>query len=145
MNHSLVGAKTQLVKQLVYFDEEMSHFLDLYTPVNNNERSKTEQQLLKYTSSLNRILNEFNEDTLHSQALIGSKVKVRYLEDNEEDDYTIVFPSNADPNLNRISFLSPIGSRLLMSAPDEQYSIETPSGVIHVKIEGISYMNYGEI
>ncbi|WP_409346465.1 GreA/GreB family elongation factor [Paenibacillus sp. MBLB4367] len=145
MNHSLTGAKTQLIKQLVYFDEEVSHFLDLYIPVNGSERTKTEQLLVKYAAALNGLLPSFSEETLHSIALIGSKVQIRYLDDNEVDEYVIVFPSNADPNRNRISFLSPIGSHLLLGAADERHAIETPSGLLQVKIESIRYMNFGEI
>ncbi|MVO98072.1 GreA/GreB family elongation factor [Paenibacillus lutrae] len=144
MNHSLLGARTQLIQQLVYFDEELTTFLEAYTPNQSKIRSTTRQHLMDYCLELTRLMQEFKEEILHSRVLIGSRVLVRYMDDQETDSYTIVFPSKADPNINYISFLSPIGSCLLLGDVGKVCSIETPSGISVMKIEKIEFRNAGD-
>ncbi|GGD97962.1 GreA/GreB family elongation factor [Paenibacillus nasutitermitis] len=147
MSHSLLhqDVKLQLVSQLVYFDEEKTRFLDHYFPDHGRERNKVEQVLFVYSSVLEKIVNDFNETTLHSSVIIGSRVKLRYLDDDYEESYTIVFPQQTDAGQNRISFLSPIGMQLLMTKKGETYGLIVPSGEIKVKIEEVAYDNCGQI
>ena len=147
MNHSisLTGSRTQLVSQLVYFDDEKTHFLDHYYPQYGQERIKIDQTLSAYAATLESILAEFNEDRLSSTVLIGSQVKLCYIEDDFTEDYTIVFPNQADPNVNRISFLSPLGFQLLMKKKNELHRLKVPSGELQVRVEDVKYMNRGDL
>ncbi|MEK3719421.1 GreA/GreB family elongation factor [Paenibacillus sp. FSL H8-0034] len=147
MNRSplLVGSRLQLINQLVYFDEEKINFLNHYFPENNHKRSAFERILSDYTSTLEKIVADLNEDRLNSVALIGSRLELRYVNDDWIESFTIVFPQHADPNHNLISFLSPMGIQLLMSQINETYQLAIPSGVISVKVEGIKYVNSGDI
>lgn len=144
-NHSLNGAREQLVRQLVYFDEEKSGFMDLYYPQHGTERSKLDSTLTRYTASLEKCLQQLNEADLHSIALIGSRVKIAYEDDGAEEAYTIVHPSKADPDRGKISFLSPVGERLLLGHKDGRYSINSPSGSYEIRIIDVQYVNQGEI
>ncbi|MCU6797074.1 GreA/GreB family elongation factor [Paenibacillus sp. WQ 127069] len=147
MNRSplLVGSRLQLINQLVYFDEEKTNFLNHYFPENNHKRSAFERILSDYTSTLEKIVADLNEDRLNSVALIGSRLELRYVNDDWIESFTIVFPQHADPNHNLISFLSPMGIQLLMSQINETYQLAVPSGVISVKVEDIKYVNSGDI
>jgi len=147
MNHSTIlqGSNTQLVNQLVFFDEERQFFLKNYISDDSNERNKVDQVLCMYTSSLENIIAEGNPESLNSRVLIGSQVTLQYQDDGYEEQYTIVFPHLTDSSKNWISFLSPIGLQLLTTTLDELYEFVVPSGPIKVRIKEIKYMNFGEI
>ncbi|WP_240633066.1 GreA/GreB family elongation factor [Paenibacillus montanisoli] len=85
------------------------------------------------------IVSNINETTLHSTVLIGSRVKLRYEDDDSCESYTVVFPNEAQPELNRISFLSPIGRKLLLSKVMQSHELDIPLGVIKINIEGIQF------
>jgi transcription elongation factor GreA len=149
MNHSNIlqnqRFNIQLVNQLVFFDDEKNFFLMQYLPDDSNEQKKVEQVLSVYTTSLEKIIKDGNEESLNSMVLIGSQVTLRYEDDGFEEQFTIVFPQKADPSKNWISFLSPIGLQLLMTRVNESYGFVVPSGILGVKIQEIKYMNYGHL
>ncbi len=147
MNHSAIlqGSNTQLVNQLVFFDEEKQFFLKKYIPDDSKERNKVDQVLCMYTVSLENIIAEGSHESLDSKVLIGSQVTLQYQDDGYEEQYRVVFPQLTDPSKNWISFLSPIGLQLLMTTMDELYEFVVPSGPIEVRIKEIKYMNSGEI
>lgn len=147
MNHSIIlqGSNTQLVNQLVFFDEEKQSFLKRYIMDDLKERKRLDQLLTMYTASLENIISKCSQESLNSMVLIGSEVTLCYEEDGYEEQYTVVFPHMTDPSKNWISFLSPIGLQLLMTEMDKSYEFIVPSGTMKVKIIDIKYMNYGDI
>lgn len=146
MNHSTIlqGSNTQLVNQLVFFDEEKQSFLKRYIPNDLKERIRMDQVLSMYTTSLESIIPKGSQASLNSMVLIGSQVTLCYEEDGYEDQYTVVFPHMTDPSKNWISFLSPIGLQLLMTKMDNSYEFIVPSGTMKVRIKDIKFMNYGD-
>lgn len=78
------------------------------------------------------------EDTNTDSVTIGSRVRVKDYEFNEEVEYSIVGSTEADPMQMRISDESPIGKALLGKRKGEVFLIETPSGDVKVKILSIS-------
>lgn len=147
MNHSLIyeGSRTQLVQQLIYFDEEKITFLNQYFPERSKQRSHAETLLTQYCSELEQLLSHFNGEQLNSLVLIGSQLQLRYLDDNTTDTYTIVFPNQTDPNDSKISMLSPIGIQLLMAQLGSTCQLAIPSGELSVQIESIKFVNSGEV
>lgn len=147
MNHSLIyeGSRTQLVQQLIYFDEEKIAFLNQYFPDLSKQRRHAEQLLSRYCAMLEQLLSNFNGDALNTQVLIGSQLQLRYLDDNTTDTYTIVFPHQAEPNDYKISMLSPIGIQLLLAELGSTCQLAIPSGELSVMIESIKYVNMGEV
>lgn len=147
MSHSLAlsGSRAQLISQLIYLNDEKTHFLDQYCPRYGHERNKIDQTLTAYASVLESILANFSEESLASAVLIGSQVKLYYVEEAFAESYMIVFPHQADANENKISFLSPIGSQLLMKKQNETYEMNVPSGTMPVKVMEIQYMNRGDL
>ncbi len=59
---------------------------------------------------------------------IGSKVKIKDLEFDEEMEYTIVGSAEADPFKGRISNVSPLGEALLGKKLGEIIEVESPVG-----------------
>ena len=59
---------------------------------------------------------------------IGSKVKIKDLEFDEEMEYTIVGSAEADPFKGRISNVSPLGEALLGKKLGAIIEVESPMG-----------------
>ena len=147
MNHSLAlhGCRSQLVKQLVYFDEEKINFLDQYVPNNHPKRAAVERMLANYTQAVGEILADFSAERVHSVALIGSRLELQYEDDDAPESFTIVFPHKANPDQNLVSFLSPLGFQLLLAKPGQTCRLEIPSGHLTVCVRKIRYVNSGDV
>jgi len=65
---------------------------------------------------------------------VGSKVRVLDLEYKEEDVYTVVGATEADPAKLYVSTESPIGSALMGAKPGDVVSANTPAGVLNLKV-----------
>ena len=68
---------------------------------------------------------------------LGSKVKIEYVGEDEEDEYEIVGSLEADPFDNKVSDESPIGKGLLGAKVGDVVSIESPNGSYEVKVISI--------
>ncbi|MBT2291235.1 GreA/GreB family elongation factor [Paenibacillus albidus] len=147
MNHSTLkqDSRTQLIRQLVYFDEEKTGFLTHYFPEPGKQRAAAEELLNRYCSALEERLADFQEDQLDNQVLIGSELQLRYLDDDALDTYTLVFPESAKPEENKVSLLSPVGMQLLLAEPGRTYELQVPSGQLSVQIESCRFINGGEV
>ncbi|OBZ08779.1 hypothetical protein A8L34_21705 [Bacillus sp. FJAT-27264] len=147
MNHSLLyqGSRTQLVGQLLYFDEEKLGFLNQYFPERSKQRITAEALLSRYCAILEQLLADFSEERLNSMVLIGSQLTLRYVDDGETDVYTIVFPNLAEPSDSKVSILSPVGMQLLLAEVGSTQRLKVPSGELDVVIESIKFVNSGEV
>jgi len=65
---------------------------------------------------------------------IGCKVVIRFVGDDEEEEYKIVGTVEADPMNNRISNESPVGKAILGHHAGDIVDIETPQGKIQYEI-----------
>lgn len=69
---------------------------------------------------------------------LGSAVVVKDLETGDEDEYTIVGTTEADPFENRISNESPVGAAILGQKVNTVVQVNTPVGELSYKIIKIS-------
>ena len=65
---------------------------------------------------------------------VGTAVRVRYVEDGDEEEYTIVGARESDPMNNRISNECPVGSALLGHRTVEVVTVEAPDGPMQLEI-----------
>ena len=65
---------------------------------------------------------------------IGSVVKIKYVEDNETEEFTIVGSKEADPFENRISNESPIALAILGKKAKDKVLVDSPNGKYEVEI-----------
>lgn len=68
---------------------------------------------------------------------VGTVVKVLDMEFDEEDEYTLVGYTEADPMKLFVSSESPIGEALLGAHVDEIVEAKTPGGIVKLKILSI--------
>ncbi len=69
-----------------------------------------------------------------SKINVGCKVKILYVEDGEEDEYTIVGSLEADPFENKISNESPIGAAIIGAKVGDTVSVSANGSSYDVKI-----------
>ena len=65
---------------------------------------------------------------------IGSSVTIKGIEDDEEETYTIVGATEADPFDSKISNESPIGKALLSKQRGDSIKVSTPSGMVEYEV-----------
>ena len=65
---------------------------------------------------------------------IGAKVTIRFVGDDEEEEYKIVGTVEADPMNNRISNESPVGKAIIGHRAGDIVDVESPSGTIQYEI-----------
>lgn len=68
------------------------------------------------------------ESTSKTKVGLGSKVKLKNLTLDQEQDYEVVSPTEADPQAGKISNMSPIGLALANKRIGEEFKFSTPNG-----------------
>ena len=97
-----------------------------------NEQAQIEariQQLEKMLENVS-IITEVNTDTVS----IGNTVSIKYVDDDEEDEYKIVGSQEADPFESKISNESPIAQALFNHKVGDIVTVNSPNGNYEVEI-----------
>ena len=80
------------------------------------------------------IIQNINTDVVS----LGTKVTIEYVDDNEQEEYSIVGSKEADPFANKISNESPIAKAIMGSKVGAIVSVDSPNGKYDVKIVAIA-------
>ncbi len=101
-----------------------------------DEQAKIEARIqeLEYMLEHAKIIEKKSGDVV----TVGTTVTVKYVDDDEEEEYSIVGSMEADPFLNKISNESPIGKAIMNRKVGEVISVESPNGSYDVKIVKIA-------
>ena len=97
-----------------------------------NEQAQIEariQQLEKMLENVS-IISEVSKDTVG----IGNTVSIKYVDDDEEEEYKIVGSQEADPFESKISNESPIAKALFEHKVGDVVTVESPNGSYEVEI-----------
>ena len=65
---------------------------------------------------------------------LGTTVKIKYVDDDEVEEYRIVGSKEADPSNNKISNESPLAKSIMNAKAGEVRSVESPNGKYDVQI-----------
>ena len=77
------------------------------------------------------------EDVGTDKVRIGNTVAIKYVDDDEEDEYKIVGSQEADPFESKISNESPIAQALFDHKVGDIVTVESPNGSYEVEIINI--------
>ena len=105
-----------------------------------DEQAALEAKIAKKKDMLKRAKVILPEDVDLDRVNVGSKVKIRDLDHDEEFSYTIVGAAYADPARNRISYRSPVGEALYGKTVGEEVDVNLPAGVVTYRIEDIKWV-----
>ena len=103
-----------------------------------NEQAQNEARILELQALIDNalIIDETKIDS--SVVSIGSTVTVYDYEFEEEVEYSIVGSNEVDPLAGKISDQSPIGHALMSKAAGAEVSVDTPSGVVKLKVLNVT-------
>ena len=88
---------------------------------------------LEYIVDNATIIEEGKKDKVS----IGSTVEIKYIDDDEIEEYSIVGSTEADPFENKISNESPIAIGIMGKKKGEKVTIESPNGSYEIEIVSI--------
>lgn len=102
-----------------------------------NSQAENEIKIVNLETKLRyaKIIDESEIDTKSVQ--VGNTVRIKDLEFNEEEEYTIVGSTEVDLSLNRISNESPIGSALIGAKKGQEIEVKVPVGIVKYKVISI--------
>lgn len=92
-------------------------------------RIKTLEKMLENVS----IINETSKDKVS----LGSTVAIKYVDDDEDDEYKIVGSQEANPFESKISNESPIAKALLNHKVGDVVNVDSPNGTYQIEITEI--------
>lgn len=80
-----------------------------------------------------------DEDEVNTESVgIGSKVRIQEVGSDEEEEYTMVGSTEANPMKQRISNESPVGMALVGRKVGDEVEASVPNGTVRYVIKGIS-------
>ena len=68
---------------------------------------------------------------------LGTTVKIKYVDDDEIEEYRIVGSKEADPSNNKISNESPLGAALIGKKKGDTVKVEAPVGEIEYTVVSV--------
>lgn len=103
-----------------------------------NEQSRLEAEIVELENAIRIAIVIDDENVSTDSVNVGTTVKVLYVEEGDEEVYSIVGARESDPMSNRISNECPIGAALLGHKEGDTVYVDAPDGSIVLKILEIS-------
>jgi regulator of nucleoside diphosphate kinase len=91
------------------------------------------------TEELHRAVIVDPRDVPSDVITMNSRAEMRDLESGETVDFTLVFPSEANIDEEKISVLAPIGAGMLGYRVGDQFEWKVPSGLRRIKVTKMHY------
>jgi len=102
------------------------------------EQQHLEMRISKVEEMLSRAQLIESSELPNDKVYILSVVKLKDLRTNEEVEYRLVSPEEADFEKNKIAVTSPIGKALMGRKEGETIEIKAPAGVLKYKILSVT-------
>ena len=100
-----------------------------------NEQAVLEDRIKRIEKMLENY--EIIDETSKDKVGLGCTVCIKYIDDDETDEYMIVGSQEADPFASKISNESPIALALMNHKAGERVTVESPNGSYEVEITEI--------
>jgi len=136
MSHSAADVlKERLRGQLVYFEEKSQEILNGFERI--AERAVIKELMARYCREAERLVRGTGSESPDRLVWIGSKVTVCHEDDQTEECFTVVLPEEVAPDEGKISFLSPIGQKLLLCREGSKSEIDSPAGKYWITVKSV--------
>ena len=99
-----------------------------------NEQATLESEIAELEATIRTAIVLSDENFSTDRVNVGVHVRVRYLDDDSEEEYALVGALESDPMANRISNECPIGAALLGKQVGDLVDVEAPDGVIKLEV-----------
>lgn len=101
-----------------------------------NEQAQVEGRIAELERMLENAI--IIKDVSTDKVSIGTTVTIKYIDDNEEEEYAIVGSKEADPFENKISNESPIAKAIMGLKVGDKVTVDSPNGQYDVEIVKIA-------
>lgn len=101
------------------------------------ERGINESRI-RYLEKMIKTATVIKDETSKDEVGLGKKVSVKFLDEDEVEEFTIVTTVETDLKNNMISIESPLGKAIYKHKVGEQIVVASPEGQYIVKIETIT-------
>lgn len=118
-----------------YFDLQRLKML-LRTQGNLNQPDKAPLHAL--ATDLDRAVVVSDKKFIPKVVTMNSRFRLKDLDDNKEDEFTLVFPGKSSKGLGKLSVLTPMGAAVLGVEEGQTVSLPTQEGTKRFRIESIS-------
>jgi transcription elongation factor GreA len=102
-----------------------------------NEQALLEARIARLKEQLRSARVIDTSDIPKDVVSVGSKVKVKDLDDGSTDEYQIVGSAEADPSARRLSNESPVGRAVLGHKKGDVVEVAVPAGSLRLQIMSI--------
>ena len=99
-----------------------------------NEQAMVEARIVQVEAILKNVKVLETDELGTDRVVLGSHVKIRDIEFDEEMEYHLVGSTEADPLHGKISDESPVGKAIIGHRVGEIAEVETPSGAVQYEI-----------
>lgn len=122
------------LKQAISFGDlsENSEYEDA-----KNEQAFIEGRILTVEKMLKNVKVIEDDSVVEGEVSIGSLVRLKDIEMDEEEEYKLVGTVEADPMNNRISNESPVGHAIIGHKVGDIVEVEVPAGIIKYEVLSI--------
>ena len=103
-----------------------------------NEQAELEERIYKLENMIRKAKIIDDSELAGDQVTVGLTVRVLDIEEDEEDEFTIVGSTEADPFEGKISNESLVGAALIGKKVGEEISVEVPDGIVSYRVLEIS-------
>jgi transcription elongation factor GreA len=97
-----------------------------------NEQAKNEARIKELEELIQHAV--VVDDATHDSETVGLGTTVKVEKNGQLVEYKIVGSNEADPFANMISDISPVGKALMGAKKNDVVAVETPAGVINLKL-----------
>ena len=97
-----------------------------------NEQAQVEGRIKELEQLLEKAELIEKQDT--GKVSLGSTVKIKYIDDDDTEEYRIVGSKEADPSNNKISNESPLALGIMNAHVGDECVVESPNGSYRVKV-----------
>ncbi len=109
---------------------DLSENAEYHSARDNQAKLEARIKEIEYTLEHATIIENNNDGKVR----VGSVVTIKYADDDEEEEYTIVGTNEADPFANKISNESPIAIAIMGKNAGDKVSVESPNGSFDLEI-----------
>ncbi len=103
-----------------------------------NEQAELEERIYKLENMIRKAKIIDDSELAGDQVTVGLTVKVLDIDEDEEEEFTIVGSTEADPFEGRISNESLVGAALLGKKVGDEINVEVPDGIVSYRVLEIS-------
>ena len=103
-----------------------------------NEQAELEERIYKLENMIRKAKIIDDSQLEGDQVTVGLTVKVLDIDEDEEDEFTLVGSTEADPFEGKISNESLVGAALIGTTVGDEISVEVPDGIVRYRVLEIS-------